>query len=714
MNTAYTKEILTYASAFGCLAASKKYRLNYEQFLQFYTSQGLKKQMYAHISDLPKGCIEYIKIQCEDHHKFLNTIMNEANEKFSVHIVSLKNIVDEIFYSGYYDEYVSKGVKRNCQACGKEFWTTSSRRQFCYDDHYLNCCICGKRCLVPANKLSQISNFEQYCCSKQCSVKRGLKTKNRNAFDCVCSICGKHFKSVNKFSHICNDQHYGICAVCGKQFELNYPYTRKTCSENCREVLASKTTKSRYGVDNAFNLPDVRTKAKASVKAKYGADNYFQSDAGQQYLRTRWQDPKSAQLLKEHQKATFQKHYGYDWGLQVPDIKVKARQTLLDKYGVDNISRSRYFYSKINSEPTDEQIGNLILFKSDPIQFLDSLNYKPSLKDLSSLLGIRDSSVGYLIDQLEVPQDRIKYVYSYMEDEVFEFLQSLNLDIVIQRNTFKVITPYELDLYIPEYRLAIECNPTSTHNSSFGAWSVEDNPLPRDYHQMKTNLCEKQGIQLFHIFGYEWAHKRDIIKSMISNILHNTKHVIYARNTQIKPVTYIDSYKFLEENHRQGNTVNSIRLGLYYQNELVSLMTFGKMRQTIGIENTSGLTYELSRFCSKLAINVVGGASKLFAHFIKIYNPDTVISFSDRAHTLGHLYEILGFEQIRQSDPGYVWVRLNDDTAWSRVNAQKKNIKSFLKDNNIDLSKTEFEIMEEHKYAAVFDSGTITWKWSKR
>lgn len=180
----------------------------------------------------------------------------------------------------------------------------------------------------------------------------------------------------------------------------------------------------------------------------------------------------------------------------------------------------------------------------------------------------------------------------------------------------------------------------------------------------------------------------------------------------MREVSYTDSKVFLNANHRQGFANSSVRLGLYYQNELVSLMTFGKIRRTIGT-NKDVDGWELIRFCNTLNTSVVGGASKLFKHFVDTYHPEVILSFSDRAHTTGRLYQTLGFTEKSRSAPGYVWVDELTDTAYNRVNAQKHNLKKFLNDDNIDLTKTEAQIMEEHGFVRVYDSGVITWQWNK-
>lgn len=199
---------------------------------------------------------------------------------------------------------------------------------------------------------------------------------------------------------------------------------------------------------------------------------------------------------------------------------------------------------------------------------------------------------------------------------------------------------------------------------------------------------------------------------MLSNLIGKTSSKLYARKCTVKEVSGNDARDFLEINHRQGNTYASTRIGLYFQNELVSLMTFNKVRATIGASNDiPPETYELSRFCNKLNTNVVGSASRLFSHFVKNCHPECIISFSDRSHTRGNLYKLLGFTELRRSGPNYVWVDLKTNQAVHRANTQKSNLKKFLNDDSIDLTRTERQIMEEHGYVQVFDSGTITWGW---
>ena len=173
---------------------------------------------------------------------------------------------------------------------------------------------------------------------------------------------------------------------------------------------------------------------------------------------------------------------------------------------------------------------------------------------------------------------------------------------------------------------------------------------------------------------------------------------------------------FLNKNHRQGYMTSKVRLGLRVKgtDELVSLMTFNKPRKGIGKTSDDDLEWELGRFCNARNTNVVGGASKLFKHFIENYEYSKIVSFSDIAHTKGNLYDVLGFTAVSESSPGYVWVHMFNDLYLTRTACRKNNLQKLFDDSTIDIeNKTEAMIMAEHGFVQVFDCGVIRWEFSK-
>jgi hypothetical protein len=132
-------------------------------------------------------------------------------------------------------------------------------------------------------------------------------------------------------------------------------------------------------------------------------------------------------------------------------------------------------------------------------------------------------------------------------------------------------------------------------------------------------------------------------------------------------------------------------------------MTVGHKRKSLGSVSNKD-EFELLRFCNKLNINVVGGASKLLKHFIKVVQPKEIISYCDRRWSQGNLYEKLGFSKIHYSKPSYFYVK--NDKRYNRFNFRK----DILVREGYDVDKTEHEIMKERSIYRIYDCGTILYK----
>ena len=438
---------------------------------------------------------------------------------------------------------------------------------------------------------------------------------------------------------------------------------------------------AKFGYESPQQVPEIRQRTKETVKRIYGVDNVMQSEEAK------------AQMVKNSRAVS-----GFDWPAQRPELRVQRSKKL-----------QMNFAESIQNE--DAKV-NYLKFRDDPRAYLESLDEKPTLTSLYKSLGYTDDTTvcSILIDN-DI-QDLVDFRYSIMESEVYDFIKSLIPDINIQMRTRRVISPLELDIYLPDYKLAIECNPTYTHNSTVPSYSSTE-PLSKNYHKQKSDLCRRQGVFLFHIFGYEWKNKQNVVKSMLANLLGVTERRIYARDTYVSDVSYKEATVFLNKNHRQGYMTSKVRLGLRVKStdELVSLMTFNRSRKGIGKTSDDDLEWELGRFCNSLNTNVVGGASKLFKHFIKNYEYSKIVSFSDIAHTKGNLYDVLGFDKISESSPGYVWVHLSNDLYLTRTTCRKNNLRTLFDDPTIDIdNKTEAMIMAEHGFVQVFDCGVVRWE----
>jgi len=278
---------------------------------------------------------------------------------------------------------------------------------------------------------------------------------------------------------------------------------------------------------------------------------------------------------------------------------------------------------------------------------------------------------------------------SIIEMEVIDFIKSIDLNFI--KNDRSVLGGKELDIYIPSKKIGIEINGLYWHSEIY---------KDKKYHLNKTKLCESKGIQLIHLFEDEWVYKKEIVKSRLKNLLGLSKNRIYGRNTIVKLIDSKTSKIFLDNNHIQGNVNSKIKLGLYYDDELISLMTFGK-RKIFGNSE-----WELIRFCNKLDTTVIGGASKLFKYFVKTYKPKSIISYADRRWSSGNLYKNLGFEFKHASLPNYT---LFNDVLKIRENRFKYQKHKLLK-MGYDSNLTENEITQKLGLYRIYDSGNLKYE----
>jgi hypothetical protein len=284
---------------------------------------------------------------------------------------------------------------------------------------------------------------------------------------------------------------------------------------------------------------------------------------------------------------------------------------------------------------------------------------------------------------------------SIAEKEILNFIKD-NYDGIIIENDNNVIKPYEIDILLPELNIGFEFNGVYWHSEKF---------KNKNYHLNKLNRSNIVDVSLITIWEDEWNIKRDICESFILNKLGKSNK-IWARNCKISLVNYSDSKRFLDENHLQGDCKSSVRIGLYYKDELISLMTFSKLRLPVGGKSKEDV-WELTRFCNKCKYSGGGGASKLLKYFINLKDPKEIQTYSDNMISSGKLYEKLGFYYSHTSNPGY-WYSING-IRYHRFNFRK----SKLVEQGADPDKFEHEIMEEMGYLRVWSAGNKKWIWRK-
>jgi len=277
-------------------------------------------------------------------------------------------------------------------------------------------------------------------------------------------------------------------------------------------------------------------------------------------------------------------------------------------------------------------------------------------------------------------------INSKEEENLFLFI-SENFSGTIERKNRTILDGKEIDIYIPDLNLGFEYNGLYFHSEEF---------REKDFHFNKSKTCLDKGIQLIHIYEDDWISKQDIIKNKILNLLKiNTR--IFARKCKIREIPNKKSKDFLNKNHIQGFIPAQICIGLFFNNELVSVMTFIESRFNTDCD------VELLRYCSNH--NIIGGASKLLNYFEKNFDFKRIVSYANFDYSNGNLYKKLGFEFKGFSDPSYHYFKKNSQIRLSRLNFQKHKLKEKLDIYDETLSETEN--MRNNNYLKIYNSGNM-------
>jgi len=454
-----------------------------------------------------------------------------------------------------------------------------------------------------------------------------------------------------------------------------YGVTHPMKSEIVKSNL-KKTNIERYGVDHYSKTDEYKSKYEKTCLDKYGVDNPFKSDE-----------------IKDKIKITNNLRYGVDYPMQSYDIREKSKSTFIENWGVDCYFKIDSFKKEREVERCDK-LSQLLQGEYDFISY-DSSNSIFNIKHKycnsefkldGGLVKSRMSSNSILCPIC----NPIGNHFSSMEFEILRFMEENGINYL--HGDRKILNGYEIDIYLPDYNIGIEVNGLYWHSEIY---------KDHRYHINKTLMCRDLGIELLHIWEDDWKNKKDIVKSIILNRLSMNQYKIWARKCDIRDVSSKDAKIFLNQNHIQGFSSSSIKIGLYYKDEIVSLMTFG-FRYTNGKRE-----FELIRFCNKINTNVVGSASKLFNHIFKIVDIDEIISYADISIFSGNVYRVLGFNMVSLSHPNYYWVV--DGVRKHRFNYSKKKLVA----SGFDPNKTEVEIMHERGYYRLFSCGQEKWVYKK-
>lgn len=515
-----------------------------------------------------------------------------------------------------------------------------------------------------------------------------------------------------------------VCSY-GNTKKFEYFRTGYVCKKTCRCSFEkhAATMLTRYGVEHALQSTEIYNKFTNTIKDKYGVDQLSQINVEQKEStninRYGAKTPLQSPIIKDKIKNITRDNLGVDYPFQLSDVRTKATATVFNKYGVNCVFslpdvkkaaadaiKEKYGVSSVLSLLSVQQTIKDNILEKYGVPFVSQRHIDPqlltefhnddrfieiytslsSVVEIQNYFGVKATSIHRRAANLNLPR---KHTFvSIPEQEIVDFLKPLVVNILQSNRT--IIAPKELDIVLPDLKIGIEFDGLYHHSDAF----VTD----IDLHKNKTIHAEQNGYKLIHIFEDEWLFKQDIVKSRLRNLIGLTSTRIYARHTRVVELTFKQIRQFLDMYHIQGSAISSINYGLMYNDDLVAVMSFGKPRFN------KHIAFELIRYCTKMDCTVVGGPSKLLAHFRRFHTGD-IISYADRRWSQGNLYKQLGFEFQYYTNPNYYYIMKQH--RYNRTMFQKHKLKDKLDQFDPDLS--EFENMKNNGYNKIYDCGNSVW-----
>lgn len=356
--------------------------------------------------------------------------------------------------------------------------------------------------------------------------------------------------------------------------------------------------------------------------------------------------------LEEYYKNSNQSELSRKYGVSVTTIK-----NWLTSYGIE----SKPFKVIRNSESYLEQYQKTCL---------ERYGYDTPLKNpefQQKLAETYKSETGYR---------------SKIEKDLIEQLSDF-LSIELKPNRI-ILEGKELDGYCSELNFAVEICGLYWHSEKAGKSA--------NYHYNKWKQCTEKGVRLYTIFENEWKEKQELIKKFIYMNQGMGKHRIYARDCNFQSVPKKIAEQFCIDNHLQGKPLIKEAFGLYYNDELIQIMTFG-------LHHRDNKSLVMNRYCGEFDYQVIGGASKLIKNARKYFDRP-ILTWSDNRWSNGNVYEKIGFKKLDDVKPDYFWTDFcklySKQSRAKNVTGQPKEI-------------TEKEYNESLGMSRIWDCGKIRW-----
>lgn len=171
------------------------------------------------------------------------------------------------------------------------------------------------------------------------------------------------------------------------------------------------------------------------------------------------------------------------------------------------------------------------------------------------------------------------------EKDIAKIIQETYPNTKLYLNIRDKIPPKELDIYLPEFNLAIEYCGVYWHSNNVNIRSEKS-------HFDKVGLCAEKCIKLLTFFEDEWLYKRSqLLDTIYRNI--NILQIIPQADIKFQKISFRYAKRFNKENSIQLFHTHKINFGYFYKNDLKVCVSGYLENNILVIRN---ITYKIGWF----------------------------------------------------------------------------------------------------------------------
>ena len=271
------------------------------------------------------------------------------------------------------------------------------------------------------------------------------------------------------------------CAICSKQFSIfGIAHHIKTHEISFKQYYDSYLRKDNEGYCNTCGKPT------EFINLTYGYKNYC-------CKQCRYSDP----VVIHNRKQTILSRYGFDVPLKNKEVAKRiGKKSSKTKHEI-----KAAFIAEHPELITKEQL----IEKYGWMWYWDNV-----IEPVKMLQGGRYTNYYHISDISKIEtyiEETIHNNRSHKEMELLRYVQSIYSG-TIKHDCKTIITPKEIDIYLPDLKLGIEFNGTRYHSIELGTSKM--------YHLDKSLRCREQGIRLIHIYEFEdFEEQKRLLKDLI-------------------------------------------------------------------------------------------------------------------------------------------------------------------------------------------------------